>query len=112
MVFSRPVCVYDCGNNVIWYIVKIRAKLLCVFWQTVAAIAKRRIVVVRTDSRVKPYALNNLLRVKSAHLRISVKFVKIRYAKRKVRVGKQLDGLRLRRPRKKRRNVLFDCAFL
>ena len=68
-------------------------KLLGIFWQTVAAVSERRIVVMSSDAWIQAYSLNDILRVKSFHFCVSIQFIEIRYSEGKIGVCKQLDSL-------------------
>ena len=87
-------------------------QLFGILVQAIPAIAEGGIVIVRADTRIQPYALDNRLRIKSFHLRVGVQLIEEAHAERQIRVGKQLHRLRLRATHKQHRNVLLDGPLL
>ena len=67
---------------------------------------------MRSDTRVKANSRNNCLSVKAFNLGISIKFVEIGNAERKISVGKELDCLSLLHAHEKRIDILLDGALL
>ena len=59
-----------------------------VFRQAIAAVSKRRIVVIITDSRIKTNAFYYWSSLQSFDFCISVKLIKIGYAQRQIGVDK------------------------
>ena len=80
--------------------------------QAVAAVAERRIVVVCADARVEAHAVDDLARIESLELAVGIELVEIAHAHGEIRVGKELDGLGLRRVRVQRRDISLRCALL
>ena len=67
---------------------------------------------MRSDTRVKANSRNNCLSVKAFYLGISIKFIEIGYAERKISIGKKLDCLSLLHAHEKRIDILLDGALL
>jgi len=60
-VFACGVGFDDCMNEVLRNFAIVCQQLLGVFWQTVAAVTERGVVVMIADARIEADALNDLL---------------------------------------------------
>src|SRR5690606_15491518 len=96
--------------QILRHVAVVGQKLLGVFGQTIATVAEARVVIVRTNARIKTNTINDLLAVQAMGGRIGVEFVEIRHAHRQIGVGEKLDGFSLGLIAKKDRYVLFYGA--
>ena len=69
-------------HQILRYIVVIGKQLLGVFGQAVAAVTKRRVIVMAADARVQADTVDDIAGVQSAHLGVGVQLVKIGHAQR------------------------------
>ena len=65
-----------------------------------------------SDSGIKPYAFNDLLRIESSHFGIGIKLIKECNSERQICICKKFDCFCLCGIRKQCRNILFQCTFL
>ena len=72
VVLARAIGIHNGPYEILRYLVVVGEQLLCVFGQTVATVAERWIVVVATNARIKPYALDDLGSIQTAHAGIGV----------------------------------------
>ena len=98
-------------NQVLRNVVVVRKQLLRILRKTVAAVAERWVVVVRTYTRVEAYAIYDRLCIKAFHLGIGVKLVEVADTQGEVGIGKELHCLGLGAAHKKHIHILLDCAF-
>jgi hypothetical protein len=89
----------------------VREELLRVFREAVAAVAERRIPVVRADAGVETDALDNLAGVEPLAHRVGVELIKERDTHREVGVREKLDRLGFGGIREKHRHVLILSPF-
>ena len=111
-ILARAVAFYDGLNKVLRHIRIICKELFGVLWQAIATIPERGVVIMCTYARVKTYAVDYGLRVKSFHFSVCIKLIEIRYAQGKIRVGKQLHGFCFGQPHEQSINVFFYRTFL
>ena len=111
-VFPRAVRFDDRLNQVFWNILVVCQELLCVLRETVATVAKGWVVVVSADSRVKPHAFDDGLRIKTFDFGISIKFIEVADTQGEVGVGEELYSFSLFHSHEKSINVFLDCALL
>ena len=111
-VLPRAVALHYRGHHVLGHVLVVRKKLLRVLREAVAAVAERRVVVVRADPRVKADALDDGGRVQALHLGVRVKLVEVAHAEGQVRVGEELHRLRLLQSHVQRGDVLLYRALL
>lgn len=67
---------------------------------------------MRADAGIEAHAVDDLARIESPELAVGIELVKIAHAHGEVRVGKELDGLGLRRVRVERGDVRLRRALL
>ena len=89
-VLSCAVGFHDGRHHILRNILEIGQKLLGVLGQAVAAVAEGGVIVVRADTGVEAYAIDDLLRIEPLGLGIGVQFIKIGDAQRKIGVCKEL----------------------
>ena len=106
-VFTGAIALHDGGHHVLRHVLIIRQKLLRIFGQTVTAIAKGGVIIVHSNTWVKPNSLDNCLRIQSLHLCIRIQFVEVADTKCQVGVRKELYGLGFGRTHEKYGNA-FD----
>ena len=93
-VLADRVGLDDRFDHRLGHIAVIGEQLLGVFGEAVSAVAKRRIVVMAADTGIHAHTVDDLLRVESLGLRVSVELVEVADAHREVSVGEQLDRFR------------------
>ena len=86
-VLTGAVRLYDGFDQVLRHIGVVGQELLGVFGQTITAVAKRRVVIMCADTRIKTNTVNDGLRVQAFHLGICVQFVEIAHAQSQIGVG-------------------------
>ena len=59
-IFAGAVALHDCAHHVLRNVIVISQKLFGVFRQTVTAVSEGRVVVMRADSRVETYAVDDV----------------------------------------------------
>ena len=91
-VLSGMVTFNDSLDEVLGNILVVGKELLGVLGKTVAAVAKRRIVVMCADSGIETYTVDNLLCIKTLKLCVGIKFIEVRYSESKISVGKKLNS--------------------
>src|SRR3989338_3128892 len=111
-ILARGVGLDDGMDQVLRDILIVGEHLFRIFWQAIAAVTKRRVVVVISDARIEAYSLDDLFRIKPMGGRISVELVEVGYAHGKVGVGEELDRLGLCRVGKQGGDVLLDRTLL
>ena len=111
-VLPRAVALHDRGHHVLRYVLIVGQQLLGVLGEAVAAVAERRVVVVRAYPRVKAHAPDDGRGVQALDLRIGVQLVEVAHPEREVCVGEKLDGLGLLQAHVEGGNVLLNGAFL
>ena len=111
-ILPRAVAFHDRGHHVLRYVLVVREQLLGVLGEAVAAVAERRVVVVRADPRVKAHAPDDGRGVQALDLRIGVKLVEVAHPEREICVGEELDRLGLLKAHVKRGDVLLYGALL
>ena len=111
-VFSCPITLNNCPDQVLWHIGVICQQLFGVFWQTVSAVSKARVIVMSADTWIQADTVDDLLCVQSLHLSISIQLIKIAHTQSKISIGKQLNSLSLCKSHNERIYVFLDCALL
>ena len=111
-VLTRAVALHYRGHHVLGHVLVVRQKLLRVLREAVAAVAERRVVVVRADPRVKADALDDGGRVQALDLGVRVKLVEVAHAEGQVRVGEELHRLSFLQAHVQRGDVLLYRALL
>ena len=111
-ILACTVALHNRLNQILRHILIVGQELLRILRQTVAPVAERRVVVMRSDARVQTDTLNDGLRIQSLHLRIRIQLVEIAYTQRQIRVGEQLHCLRLLQSHEQRIDVFLDSPFL
>ena len=111
-VLPRAVALHDGRHHVLRHVLVVRQELLSVLGEAVAAVAERRVVVVRADPRVKAHAPDDGRGVEPLDLRVGVQLVEVAHPEREVCVREQLDRLGLLKPHVKRRDVLLYGTLL
>ena len=111
-VLPRAVALHDRGHHVLRYVLVVGQQLLGVLGEAVAAVAKRRVVVVRAYPRVKAHAPDDGRGVQALDLRVGVQFVEVAHPEREVCVREELDGLGILQAHVQRRDVLLYGALL
>lgn len=111
-VLPRAITFHDCLNQVFGHIGVVCQQLLGVFGQAIAAIAEARVVVVRADSWIEAYAVNDGFRVQALHFGIGVKLVEVADAQGEVGVGEEFHRLRFRQAHEEGVDVLLYRPFL
>ena len=92
-VLPGTVRFYDCANQILWNILVVCQQLLGVFWQAIASISKRRIIIMIPDSSIHANTVNDLSGIQTMYLRIAIKLIKETDSQRKIGIGKQFDRL-------------------
>ena len=87
-------------------------KLLRILGQAVAAVAEGRIIVEIADAGIIAHALDDIGGMQPFFLGVGVDFIEISHPDGQERIGKELDGLRFRRPRNEHRNLFLYSPFL
>ena len=67
---------------------------------------------MRTNARVKSYAIDNSLAIQAFHLGIGIKFVEVTNTQSQIGVGKEFNSLSFLHSHKERVNVLLNSSFL
>ena len=111
-VLTRAVALHDGLNEVLGYILVVREQLLRIFGQTVAAIAKRWVVVVRANAWVKTYAIDDGLRIQSFHLGVGVQLVEVTHAQCQIGVGEEFHRLCLGEAHEQGVHFGLQCTLL
>ena len=112
IILSRPIRLHDRLDQILRHILIICQKLLCIFGETVAAIAEGRIVIEFTDSWIQTDTIDDFCRAETFRLRICIEFIEIRHTHRKVSIGEKLHRFRFRKSHESCRDVLLDRSFL
>ena len=100
------------ADDAVRNVAEVRHQLARVLRQAISAVAERRIVVVCADARIEAHAVDDLPRVEPLELAVGIELVEVAHAHGEIRIGKELDGLGLRRVRVQRRDVLLRRALL
>ena len=111
-ILAGAVALHNRRHHILRHVLIVGQQLFRVFRQAIAAITKRGVIVVRADTRVQAYALNNGLCIQSLHLRIGIQLIEVADAQRQIGIGEKLHRLRLLHAHKEHRNVYLDCALL
>ena len=111
-ILPRPVRLHNRLNQILRHVRIIRQKLLRILRQTISAIPKTWVIVMRANSRIQTHPIYDLLCIQPFHLRISIELIEIRHPKRQICIREKLHRLRFRISHDQRVNILFDCAFL
>ncbi len=94
-ILARPIGLHDGLDQLLRDVLVVGQKLLGVLGQAVAAVAKGGVVVVVADTGVQAHGADDALSVDVARLGVGVELVEVRHAQGKVRIGEELDRLRL-----------------
>ena len=111
-VFTSSITFDNRLNQVLRHICVVCQQLLGILRQAVSAVAKTRIIVVATDTRIEADSINDLLGVQALAFCIGVQFVKISNTKSQICIGEQLNSLCLSEAHKQSIDVLLDSTFL
>ena len=111
-VLARTVGLYDRLNEVLRHVPVVREQLLGVFGQAVSAVAKRRIIVVITYTRIEADAFDDLGGVQVFDLGVGVELVEVADAQREIGVDEQLRGFRFGAAHEEDVDVLLVSALL
>ena len=111
-VFACTVRLHNRFDEVLRHVLVVRQELFGVFWETVTAVTKGRIVIVRADTRVETNTIDDVLRVETFHLRVRVEFVEIADTQREVRVREEFDSFRFGKSHDSGLDVLFERTLL
>ena len=109
-VFSYRVGLDDGFDQGLRDVPVVCEQLLGVLGQAVAAVAKGRVIIVASDTRVHADAVNDLLRVEALGLSVGVELVEVGDTNREVGIGKELDRLGLGRMNDQGLDVLRGLA--
>ena len=112
IVLTGAVALNDGCHHVLWHILIVCKKLLCVFGQTIASITEGRIIIVCSDTWVKSYTTDNTLGVQTFNLGVCVKLIEIADAKGKVGIGKELYCLSLFHSHKQGVDVFLQSTLM
>ena len=105
-VLAGAVALDNGGHHILGHIGIVGKELFGVLGQTVAAIAKRGVVIVGTDTGVETYSGDDGLRVETLDLGIGVEFIEIANTQGEIGVGKELHGLGLGHAHQETRDTL------
>ena len=94
-VLAGAVGVHDCLDEVLRHVLIVGEQLLGVLGQAIATVTEAWIVVMRTDSGLKTYAIDNVAGIETVHLAVGVELVEVGDAKSQVSVCEELHRLRL-----------------
>ena len=111
-VLSGAICLNDRFDKVFRHVLVVGEQLLGIFWQTVAAVAEGRIVVVIADARIEADAFDDLGGVEALDLGIGVQLVEVADAERQICVDEEFRGLSLGSAHEKGVDNLFVGALL
>ena len=103
---------HDRLDEVLRHVLIVREQLLCVFGQAVSAVAKRRIIVVISHTRIETDAFDDLGGVQVFDLGVGVELVEVADAQREVCVDEQLRGFRFGEAHEEDVDVLLVSALL
>ena len=95
VVLAGAVRLYDSGHHALGHLSIVGQQLLRILGEAVTTVAKRGVVVVRTDTGVKTYTRDDGLGIESLHLSVCIELIEVRDAQGQVGVGKELHGLGL-----------------
>ena len=112
VIFAGAIRIHYGGNHTLRHFGIVCQQLFGVFGQTVAAVAKRGVIIVCANARVEPHARNNGFRVQSLHIGISVELVEIRHTECQIGVGKQFHRLCLFQAHKQGVDVFLNGTLL
>ena len=107
-VLARAVALHDGGHHVLGHVGVVGQQLLGVLGEAVAAVAERRVVVVRPYPRVEAHPVYDGAGVQALDLGVGVQLVEVAHPESEVRVGEELDGLGLLQPHEQRGDVLLN----
>ena len=111
-IFSCPVAFHDGAHHILRHVFVVGEQLFGIFRKAVSAIAEARVVVMVADARVEAYAFYDLLCVESFEFGISVEFVEVTHAERKVSVSEELHRFCLGAAHKQNRHIVFERSLL
>ena len=112
VVLACAVALYDCLDEVLWYVGVVGKQLLRVLRQTVAAVAERWVVIVGADAWVETYAVDDCLCVETLHLGVCVELVEVAHAQCQIGIGEEFHRLCLLHAHEERVDVLLQRALL
>ena len=112
IVLAGTVTLHNRLNQVLWHISIVSQELLGILRQAIAAVTEARVVVVSTDTRIKTYAINDSLCVKSLHFCICIKLIEVAYSECQIGIGEELDSLCFLHAHKQGVDVLLDGTLL
>ena len=107
-ILARAVALHNGRHHILRHIFIIGQQLLGVLRQTVSTITKRRVVVVRANSRIETDTVDDGLRVETLDFGVGVQLVKVTHPQRQIGVGEELHGLSLFHPNEEDRHILLD----
>ena len=80
IVFSCTVTLYNCLYQVLWYIGIVCQKLLGILWQAITTIAETWVVIMRSDTWVKTYAINDCFGIQALDFCVCIQFIEVAYS--------------------------------
>ena len=107
-VLARAVALHDGSHHVLGHVGVVGQQLLGVLGEAVAAVAERRVIVVRPYPRVEAHPVYDGAGVKPLDLGVGVQLVEVAHPEGEVRVGEELDGLGLLQPHEQHGDVLLQ----
>ena len=111
-VLTGTIALDNGGHHVLGHVGIVGQELLGVLRQAVAAIAKRRVVIVGADTGVETDARDDCLGVEALDLGIGVELVEVADAKSEVGVGEELNCFGLCHSHQEGIDTLLDGSFL
>ena len=92
LVLACSIAFHNCFDQILRNILVIGQKLFCILWEAVSTITKGRIIIVRTDTRIKAHTVDDVLRVQAFNLCIGIQLVEVGDTEGKIRISKQLNS--------------------
>ena len=86
-------------------------ELLGIFREAVTAITEARIVVVRTDTWIQSYTLDDVLGTQSLHFGVCIQFVEVTHAECQIGVREEFYGFGFGQTHEQHIYLLLNGAF-
>jgi hypothetical protein len=93
MILPCPIALNYSLYQILRDILEVGKKLLCVLRKAITTITKRWVVIVRTDSRIQAYTIDDVLGFQSLQFCISVQLIEVGHTEGKISICKEFNCL-------------------
>ncbi|EJX04076.1 membrane protein [gut metagenome] len=91
-ILTSLVGFHDGRHHVLRHILVVGQQLLGIFRQAITTVAKTRVIIVRTDTRIQAYPLNDGLRIQSFNFGIGIQLIEIADTECQIGIGKSFTA--------------------